>query len=156
MVLFNPAPAPPAEGPARGPWAASGPEELRDSERSYGCLRGAVTVCFQYIVLQVTVSDDSLCYSESAQLHSELGVAVRILPFGLRPRVLKQTARQLVSLVTITTQIVCESRMFSRQSTTLRSSWNSVQPLLESRYCIPSTLLNRFEAFVIAMLVQLR
>jgi hypothetical protein len=24
----------PAAGPARGPWAASGPEELRDSERS--------------------------------------------------------------------------------------------------------------------------
>jgi hypothetical protein len=26
---------PPAAGPARGPWAASGPEELRDSERTY-------------------------------------------------------------------------------------------------------------------------
>jgi hypothetical protein len=32
-----------------------------------------VTVCFQYLVLQVTVSDDSTIYSELALLHSELG-----------------------------------------------------------------------------------
>jgi hypothetical protein len=37
--------------------AASGPEELRDSEQSNGCRRDAVTVCFQYLVPQVTVSD---------------------------------------------------------------------------------------------------
>jgi hypothetical protein len=51
--------APPAAGPARGPWAAGGPEELRDSERSRGCWRDAVTVCFHYFAPQVTVSDIS-------------------------------------------------------------------------------------------------
>jgi hypothetical protein len=35
--------AQPAAGPARGPWAACGPEELRDSERSHECRRDAVT-----------------------------------------------------------------------------------------------------------------
>jgi hypothetical protein len=64
-----------AARPARGLRAVSGPEELRDSERSRGCRRGAVTVCFQYLVPQVTVSDYSTCYSELAELHSELGVA---------------------------------------------------------------------------------
>ena len=47
--------APPAAGPARGPWAASGPVELRDSEWSHGCRRDAVTVCFQYPAPEVTV-----------------------------------------------------------------------------------------------------
>ncbi len=59
-----------------------------------------MTVCFQYLVLQVTVSDDSTFYSELVLLHSELGVAIRILPFDLWPRVLKQTAKKLVSLGT--------------------------------------------------------
>ncbi len=74
---------------------------LRDSERSHGCRRDAVTVCFasQYLVPQVTVSDDSTIYSELALLHSdyisELGVAIRILPFEMCSRVLKQTARKL-------------------------------------------------------------
>jgi hypothetical protein len=54
--------APPAAGPARGPWAAGGPEELRDSEWSHGCRRDAVTVCFQYLAPQVTVSDDSMIF----------------------------------------------------------------------------------------------
>jgi hypothetical protein len=59
--------APPAAGPARGPWAACGPEvELRDSEWPHGCRRDAVTVCFQYPVPEVTVSDDSTMYSELA------------------------------------------------------------------------------------------
>jgi hypothetical protein len=101
-----------------GPRAVNGPEELRDSERSHGCRRDAVTVCFQYLVPQVTVSDDSTFCSELVLLHSELGVATRILPFELWPRVLKQTARKLVSLVT--SQIVCGSRwhsLFRRQST---------------------------------------
>jgi hypothetical protein len=92
--------APQAAGPASGPWAASGPEELRHLERSHGCQRDAMTVCFQYLVLQVTDSDDSSIYSELAQLHSELGVAILILPFELWPLVLKQTPRKLVSLVT--------------------------------------------------------
>ncbi len=72
-----------------GSRAASGPEELRDSEWSYGCRRDSVTVCFQYLVPQVTVSDNSTIYSELALLHSELDVAIRILPFELWPRVLK-------------------------------------------------------------------
>ncbi len=42
--------------------AASGPEELRDSEWSHGCRRDAVTVCFQCLVPQVTVSDDSTIF----------------------------------------------------------------------------------------------
>jgi hypothetical protein len=58
----GPISTPPAAGPARGPgpWAASGQEELRDSEWSHGCRRDAGTVRFQYLVPQVTVSDDSL------------------------------------------------------------------------------------------------
>ncbi len=112
--------APPAAGSARGPWAASGPEELRDSERSHGCRRAAVTVCLQYLVPQVTVSDVSTIYSELARLHySELDVEIRILPF-CRTEVLKEDS--------------------------LRSSRNSVQALLESRYCIPSTRFNRGRA----------
>jgi hypothetical protein len=63
--------APPAAGPARGPWAASGPEELRDSEWSHGCRRDAVTIFFQYLVPQVTVSDDSTIFSVSADKHTE-------------------------------------------------------------------------------------
>ncbi len=35
--------------------------------------RDAGTVCFQYLVPQVTVSDDSTFYAELALLHSELG-----------------------------------------------------------------------------------
>ena len=82
--------APPAAaGPARGQRVAGGPEELRDSEQSHGCRRDTVTVCFQYLVPQVTVCDDSTIYSELALLHSELGVEIRILPFELWPRVLK-------------------------------------------------------------------
>ncbi len=84
--------APPAAGPARGSWAASGPEELRDSEWSHRCRRDTVTVCFQYLVPQVTVSDDSTYSSELALLHSELGVAIRILQFELGTQFLKQTA----------------------------------------------------------------
>jgi hypothetical protein len=87
-------PAPPAAGPARGPWAASGPEKLRDSERSHGCRRDAVTVCFQYLVPQVTVSDDSTYCSELALLHSELGVAIRILPFELWPSSIKADGKE--------------------------------------------------------------
>ena len=41
--------APPATGLARGPWAASGPEELRDSERSHGCRRDAVPFAFNIL-----------------------------------------------------------------------------------------------------------
>ena len=44
--LRMPTLAPPAAGPARGPWAAGGPEELRDSEWSHGLCRDEVTVCF--------------------------------------------------------------------------------------------------------------
>ncbi len=50
--------APLAAGPARGQWAASGPDELHDSAQSHGCQRDIVTICFQYLVQQVTVSDD--------------------------------------------------------------------------------------------------
>ena len=61
-----------------------GPAEV-DSCRNTEELRDAVTVCFQYLVPQVTVSDYSTCYSELAQLHSELGVAVRNLPLSCGP-----------------------------------------------------------------------
>ena len=69
--LRMPTLAPPAAGPARGPWAASGPEELRDSEWSHGCRRDAVTVCFQYLVPQVTVSDDSTIFLYPLPKHTE-------------------------------------------------------------------------------------
>ncbi len=72
-----------------GSRAASGPEELRDSEQSHRCRRDTVAFRFQYLVPQVTVSDDSTINSELALLHSELHVAIRILPFALCPRVLK-------------------------------------------------------------------
>ena len=72
-----------------GPRAAGGPEELRDSELSHGCRRDAVTVCFQYLVPQVTVSDDSTIYSDSALLDSELGVETRLLPFELGTKSIK-------------------------------------------------------------------
>ena len=81
--------APQATGPARGQLAASGPEELRDSEWSHGCRRDAVTVCFQYLVPQVTVCDDSTIYSDSALLDSELGVETRLLPFELGTKSIK-------------------------------------------------------------------
>ena len=88
--------APPAARPARGPWAAGGPEELRDSEWSHGCRRDAVT---QYLVPQLMRTQRSflnwLCSIQNRALNCV-------------PEVLKQTARKLVSLVT--TQIVCESR----------------------------------------------
>ncbi len=110
-----------------------------------------MTVCLQYLVPQVTVSDDSTIYSEFALLHSELGIEIRILPFELWPRVLKQTARKLVSLVTIQIRVSLVDMVSSEDS--LRSRRNSMQALLESRYCIQSTRLNRFETFVIATLV---
>ncbi len=75
-----------------------------------------MTIRFQYLVPQVTVSDDSTIYSDSAPLDSELGVEIRILLFELGTKSIK--ARKLVSLVT--TQIVCGSRRhspFTRQST---------------------------------------
>ena len=110
--------APPAAGPARGPWAASGPEELRDSEWSRGCRRDAVTVCFQYPVPQVTVSDDSTIFLYLLQSIPNRTLRFESYRSNWEPNVLKQTARKLVSLVT--TQIVCESRrhsLFRRQST---------------------------------------
>jgi hypothetical protein len=91
--LRMPISAPPAAGPARGQWAASGPEELRDSERSHGCRRDAVTVRFQYLVPQVTVSDDPTIYSDSALLDSELGVETPILPFELGTKSIKAEGR---------------------------------------------------------------
>ncbi len=132
--------APPAAGPARGPWAASGPEELRGSERSHGCRRDTVTVCFQYLVPQATV-DDSTFYSELALLHSELGVAIRIVPFELWTRVLKQTAMKL-DLSSYNPNRVSVVDIVSSSEDSLRSSRNSVQALLEPRYCSQSTWLN--------------
>ncbi len=42
-----------------------------------------MTVCFQYLVLQVTVSDDSTTFFCIGLLHSELDVATQILPLEL-------------------------------------------------------------------------
>ena len=47
--LRMPTLAPPAAGPARGPWAAGGPEEQRDSDWLHGLCRDEVTVCFHYL-----------------------------------------------------------------------------------------------------------
>ena len=108
--------APPAARPFLGSRAASGPEELRDSEWtctsthaylgtadrgtrkgtvgcdsewSHGCRRDAVTFCFQYLVQQVTVSDGSTTFFCIGLLHSELGVAIQILPFELGSQSIK-------------------------------------------------------------------
>jgi hypothetical protein len=103
--------APPAPGPARGPRAASGPEELRDSERSHGCRRDAATVCFQSLP-QIMVDDSTR--SVLAQLrigpwnHTVEPVAPSIKANG-------EETRQ-----SINAQIVCESHrhsLFSRWST---------------------------------------
>ena len=48
-----------------------------------------MTVRFQYLVPQVTVSDDSTIYSDSAPLDSELGVEIRILLFELGTKSIK-------------------------------------------------------------------
>jgi hypothetical protein len=48
--------APPAAGPARGPWAASGPEELRDLDWSHACRRDAVTFNILYHIMISDVS----------------------------------------------------------------------------------------------------
>ncbi len=59
--------------------AASGPEELRDSERTYASTHAYLGT---FLVPQVMVRDYSTCYSELAQIYSEL---VRILPLGCGP-----------------------------------------------------------------------
>ena len=118
--LRMPTLAPPAAGPARGPWAASGPEELRDSEWSRGCRRDAVTVCLSISCTGGHGNDHvAIILFTSRYWSLRKGALVsRKLPLSEGPRVLKQTARKLVSPVT--TQIVCESRrhsLFRRQST---------------------------------------
>jgi hypothetical protein len=116
-------------------WLRAG-RGLRDSERSHGFRRDAVTVCFQYLVPQVTVSDDSTFYSELAELHSELCVALRICRLSCGPEYKSRRRgnwsvqlqhKSCVSLVDIVSS-----------ADSLRSSRNSVQALLESRYCNPS------------------
>jgi hypothetical protein len=135
--------APPAAGPARGPWAASGPEELRDSERSHGCRCDTVTVCFQYLVPQVTVSDDSTYCSELAWLCSvqNWGVAIRILSFELGTSSFEADCGETQSVQLQPKSCVSLVDMVSPEES-LRSSRNSVQALLESRYCNQSTWFN--------------
>ncbi len=61
------------------------------------------------------------------------------LPLSAGPRVLKQLARKLVSPVQLQ-QKSCVSLVDIVSSVdSLRSCRNSVQALLKSRYCIPST-----------------
>ncbi len=73
----------PAAGPARGPWAVSGPEELRDSEWSHGCRRDAVTVRFQYLVPHVTVSDISTIFLKRLRPIQNRTLRFELLPFEL-------------------------------------------------------------------------
>ncbi len=102
--------APPIAGPARGPWATSGPEELRDPEQSPGCRRDAVPVCFQYPAPEFTVMVTwrSTFLPHDIVVVEEDSLVYPNLPMSCSPRVLTQTARKLVSPVT--PQIVCESR----------------------------------------------
>ncbi len=67
------------------------------------------------------------------------------LPLSAGPRVLKQTARKLVCYSSVQLQPKsCVSLVdIVSSEDSLRSSRNSVKALLESRYCIPSTRLNR-------------
>ncbi len=48
-----------------------------------------MTVRFQYLVQQVTASDDSTICSDSALIDSELGVETRLLPFELGTKSIK-------------------------------------------------------------------
>ncbi len=64
----------------------------------------------------------------------------RKLPLSEGPRVLKQTARKLVSLVTTQSCVSLVDTVSSEDSQ--RSSRNSLQALHESRGCIPSTRFN--------------
>ncbi len=119
LRLRMPTLAPPAAGPARGPWASGGPEELRDSDRACGPF--AVT---SDRLLSIHTAGHGQCsltalfpIGAAALGNSRCGV-LNICRLNWDPLVLKQTARKLVSPVT--TQIVCESRrhsLFRRQST---------------------------------------
>jgi hypothetical protein len=71
--------APPAARAFSGSRAASGAEELRDSERSRGCRRDAVAVRFRYPAPQVTVGDDAL---ERSVLNRLCSVQNQTLRFG--------------------------------------------------------------------------
>ena len=75
-----------------GSRAASGPEELRDSEWSHGCRRDAVTVCFQYLVSQVTVSDDSAIFLNWLGSIQNWTLRFRSCRLNWEPQVLRQTA----------------------------------------------------------------
>ena len=111
--------APPAAGPARGPWASGGPEELRDSDRACGPFAVTSDRLLSILHPQVTVIGDSTYLLIPSSVGEESTLETfRIIRLNWDPLVLKQTARKLVSPVT--TQIVCESRrhsLFRRQST---------------------------------------
>ena len=65
----------------------------------------------------------------------------RKLPLSEGPRVLKQTARKLVSPVTTQSCVSLVDKVSSEDSQ--RSSRNSLQALRGSRGCIQSTRVNR-------------
>jgi hypothetical protein len=67
-----------AAGPARGPRAASGPEELCASERSHGCRRDAMTVSFQSLP-QITVDDPQQSNIDQEHTFDNLMLEVRII-----------------------------------------------------------------------------
>ncbi len=67
------------------------------------------------------------------------------LQLSAGPRVLKQTARKLVSPVQLHHKSCVSLVDIVSSADSLRSSRNSVQALLESRHCIPRTRFNRLE-----------
>jgi hypothetical protein len=65
-----------------------------------------------------------------------------MLPLSAGPRVLKQTARKLVSPVQLHHKSCVSLVDIVSSADSLHSSRNSVQALFESRHCIPSTQFN--------------
>jgi hypothetical protein len=134
--LRMPTLAPPAAGPARGPWASGGPEELRDSDRACGPFAVTSDRLLSILHPQVTVIGDStyLLIPSSAGEESTLET-FRITRLNWDPLVLKQTARKLVSLVTTQSCVSLVDKVSSEDSQ--RSSRNSLQALLRVKRLYP-------------------
>jgi hypothetical protein len=128
--LRMPTLAPPAAGPARGPWASGGPEELRDSDRACGPF--AVT-SDRLLSIRICRSRSVMTLRDFLREHSsrrKVTLRVDYCRLNWDPLVLKQTARKLVSPVTTQSCVSLVDKVSSVDSQ--RSSRNSLQALLAS------------------------
>ena len=110
--------APPAAGPARGPWAAGGPEEQRDSDWLHGLCRDEVTVCFHYLYRRSRLVMSRRNFLSKLLSSGEQFVEFESLPFELGTESIKADGEE--TRQSSYNSIVCESRrqgLFSRQST---------------------------------------